>query len=183
MKYHTPLGRSGNSINNGHLVSPPPFLKILFMYSWETQRGERHRQRHRQREKQAPCRELDMGLDLRSPGSHRAEGGAKLLSCPSEPLFMSCILCQNFLRCRKQNPSSSRLRPKGGLFERHLCLVLKKVKLDCGRVVSAELVKQFKLRIGIMLQSFLYLSVCLYWLCHPYVETSFLPLLGKLAAL
>ena len=27
-------------------------------------------QRHRQREKQAPCREPDMGLDLRSPGSH-----------------------------------------------------------------------------------------------------------------
>ena len=33
----------------------------------ETERGER--QRHRQREKQAPCREPDVGLDLRSPGS------------------------------------------------------------------------------------------------------------------
>ena len=33
---------------------------------------ERHRerQRHRQREMQAPCRELDMGLDPGSPGSH-----------------------------------------------------------------------------------------------------------------
>ena len=30
---------------------------------------ERERQRHRQREKQAPCREPDMGLDPRSPGS------------------------------------------------------------------------------------------------------------------
>ena len=30
---------------------------------------ERERQRHRQREKQAPCREPDMGFDLRSPGS------------------------------------------------------------------------------------------------------------------
>ena len=29
---------------------------------------ERERQRHRQREKQAPCRELDVGLDPRSPG-------------------------------------------------------------------------------------------------------------------
>ena len=30
---------------------------------------EGERQRHRQREKQAPCREPDMGLDARSPGS------------------------------------------------------------------------------------------------------------------
>ena len=31
---------------------------------------ERKRQRHRQREKQAPCREPNMGLNPRSPGSH-----------------------------------------------------------------------------------------------------------------
>ena len=31
---------------------------------------ERERQRHRQREKQAPCRELNVGLDPGSPGSH-----------------------------------------------------------------------------------------------------------------
>ena len=46
---------------------------------------ERERQRHRQREKQAPCREPDVGLDPRSPGSPWAEGGAKPLShlgCP-----------------------------------------------------------------------------------------------------
>ena len=30
---------------------------------------ERERQRHMQREKQAPCREPDVGLDPRSPGS------------------------------------------------------------------------------------------------------------------
>ena len=30
---------------------------------------EREKQRHRQREKPAPCREPDMGLDLRTPGS------------------------------------------------------------------------------------------------------------------
>ena len=35
----------------------------------DTQR-ERERQRHKQREKQAPCREPDVGLNLRSPGSH-----------------------------------------------------------------------------------------------------------------
>ena len=34
---------------------------------WDT---HRERQRHRQREKQAPCREPDVGLDPRSPGSH-----------------------------------------------------------------------------------------------------------------
>ena len=45
------------------------FLKILFIYSWETQReGERYRQR--EREKQAPCREPDAELDPRSPWSH-----------------------------------------------------------------------------------------------------------------
>ena len=43
------------------------FFKILFIYSWET---HRERQRHRQREKQAPCREPDMGLYPRSPGSY-----------------------------------------------------------------------------------------------------------------
>ena len=41
--------------------------KILFIYSWETERGA---QRHRQREKQAPCREPYVGLDPGSPGSH-----------------------------------------------------------------------------------------------------------------
>ena len=38
------------------------------MRDTETER-ERERQRHRQREKQAPCREPDMELDPRSPGS------------------------------------------------------------------------------------------------------------------
>ena len=40
------------------------FFKDLFIYSWEIQR---ERQRHRQREKQAPCREPDAGLNLRTP--------------------------------------------------------------------------------------------------------------------
>ena len=41
------------------------FLKILFIYSWETWRES---QRHRQREKQVPCREPDVGLDPRTLG-------------------------------------------------------------------------------------------------------------------
>ena len=31
-------------------------------------------QKHRQREKQAPCREPDVGLDPRTPGSHPTKG-------------------------------------------------------------------------------------------------------------
>ena len=42
-------------------------LKILLIYSWETQK---ERGRHRQRKKQAPCREPEVGLDSGSPGSH-----------------------------------------------------------------------------------------------------------------
>ena len=39
------------------------FLRISFIYSWETQR---ERQRHRQREKQVPCKVPDAGLDSRT---------------------------------------------------------------------------------------------------------------------
>ena len=54
---------------------PPSFIFIfyfflrfyLFIHERHTQK---ERQRHRQREKQAPCRELDVGLDPRTPGSH-----------------------------------------------------------------------------------------------------------------
>ena len=50
---------------------------------------ERERQRHRQREKQAPCREPDMGLDPRTPGSCPAlKASAKLLSHPGIPNFL-----------------------------------------------------------------------------------------------
>ena len=51
---------------------------------------ERERQRHRQREKQAACREPDVGLDPRSPGS-RPELKAALNCCATraaqEPHF------------------------------------------------------------------------------------------------
>ena len=45
------------------------FLKKYFIYLFMKDR-ERERERERQREKQAPCREPDLGLDPRSPGSH-----------------------------------------------------------------------------------------------------------------
>ena len=47
---------------------------------------ERERQRHRQREKQAPCREPDVGLDPRTPGSCPGpKAGTKPLSHPGNP--------------------------------------------------------------------------------------------------
>ena len=47
---------------------------------------QRERQRHRQREKQAPCREPDEGLDLRTPGSRPdPKADAQTLSHPGVP--------------------------------------------------------------------------------------------------
>ena len=46
------------------------------------------RQRHRQREKQALCRELDVGLDPGTPGSHpELKAGAQPLSHPGIPRY------------------------------------------------------------------------------------------------
>ena len=47
---------------------------------------QRERQRHRQREKQAPCREPDVGLDPRTPGSRpEPKADAQPLSHPGVP--------------------------------------------------------------------------------------------------
>ena len=67
------------------------FLKILFIYSQETQR---ERQRHRQREKQALCWEPDVGLDPRTPRTRpELKADAQLLSPPGIPgfLFSDCV--------------------------------------------------------------------------------------------
>ena len=49
---------------------------------------EKERQRHRQREKQAPCREPDVGLDPRTPGSHpEPKADTQPLSHPGVPGF------------------------------------------------------------------------------------------------
>ena len=42
------------------------FKDFIYLFMRDT---ERERQRHKRREKQAPCREPDVGLDPRSPGS------------------------------------------------------------------------------------------------------------------
>ena len=47
---------------------------------------ERERQRHKQREKQAPCREPDVGLDPRIPGSRpEPKADAPLLTPQASP--------------------------------------------------------------------------------------------------
>ena len=52
---------------------------------------EREREeRHRQREEQAPCREPDVGLNPRTPGSHPGpKAGTQPLSHPGIP---SCLI-------------------------------------------------------------------------------------------
>ena len=45
------------------------FLKKIFYLFIHERHTEREAQTQRQREKQAPCREPDVGLDPKSPGS------------------------------------------------------------------------------------------------------------------
>ena len=50
----------------------------------DTKRG-----RHRQREKQSPCKELDVGLDPRTPGSRpEPKADAQPLSHPGVPVIL-----------------------------------------------------------------------------------------------
>ena len=60
----------------------------------------RERQRHRQREKRAPCREPDVGLDPRIPGSCPGlKAGATPLSHPGiPPTLESLCLISDALR-------------------------------------------------------------------------------------
>ena len=62
------------------------FKDFIYLFIHE-RHTERERQRQRQREKEAPCRELDAGLNPGSPGSgpglkaalnHRATGAAQV---------------------------------------------------------------------------------------------------------
>ena len=73
-----------------HVLFFKIFIKLLFIYSWETQK---ERQRHRQREeKQAPCKEPDVGLNLGNPGSGpEPKVDAQLLSHPGVPRKSPCF--------------------------------------------------------------------------------------------
>ena len=63
------------------------------------------RQRCRQREKQAPCREPDVGLDPRTPGSQpKPKAGAQPLSYPGVPPEFTC------------NWVSGQVRPTGACY-------------------------------------------------------------------
>ena len=60
------------------------FKDFIYLFMRDT---KRERQRHRQREKQAPCREADVGLNPRTPGScSEPKAGAQPLSHPGVPL-------------------------------------------------------------------------------------------------
>ena len=62
------------------------------------------RQRHRQRGKQDPCREPDVGLDPRSPGSRPGpKTGAKPLSHPGIPT--SCFKTVESIAVRSLIPA------------------------------------------------------------------------------
>ena len=51
---------------------------------------QRERQSHRQREKQAPCRDPNVGLDPRSPGSHPGpKADAQPLNHPGVPWLVN----------------------------------------------------------------------------------------------
>ena len=57
------------------------FLKILFIHERHTER-----QKHRQREKQAPCREPNVGLNPRTPGSYpEPKADTRPLNHPGAP--------------------------------------------------------------------------------------------------
>ena len=64
------------------------FFLFIYLFMRDTQR---ERQRHRQREKQTPCREPDVGLDPRTPGSCPESTGrcstAEPPTCPSFLIF------------------------------------------------------------------------------------------------
>ena len=63
------------------------FLKILFIYSWET-----HREAETQREKQAPRREPDVGLDP-GPWDH-ALSQRQMLNRWATEASLHCIFVQ-----------------------------------------------------------------------------------------
>ena len=73
-----------------------PFFKdFIYLFMRDTQR---ERQRHRQREKQAPCREPDMGLNPRTPGSHpEPKADVQPLSHPRVPESFIFIFFKDFI--------------------------------------------------------------------------------------
>ena len=67
------------------------FINILYLFIHKRHR-EKERQRHRQREKQAPCREPDVGLDPRSPGSGPGPKAELNHGAPGLPNFQDLFI-------------------------------------------------------------------------------------------
>ena len=82
------------------MCSEISFLLLFILFYLFMRDTERERQRHRQREKQAPCRELDVGLDPRTPESCPGpKAGTKPLSHPGIPQEQLILkLCRNSLQ-------------------------------------------------------------------------------------
>ena len=78
-------------VYESYLIRIRHFYFFLRFYSFihnnhRKRERERERERERQREKQTPCREPDVGLDPRAPGSCPGpKAGAKPLSHPGIP--------------------------------------------------------------------------------------------------
>ena len=71
-------------------------FKKIFLFIHERHR-ESERQRHRQREKQAPCRQPDVGLDSRSPGSH--PGPKVVLNHWALGAALNCYILYKMISC------------------------------------------------------------------------------------
>ena len=70
-----------------------------------------HRDRQRERKKQAPCRELDVGLNPRTPGSRpEAKADTQPLSHPDVPLILLLYFFLKILFIYSQETQSMRER-------------------------------------------------------------------------
>ena len=81
----------------------------FYLFIRDTQREAEHRQG----EKQAPCRETDVGLDSRTPGSCPGlKAGAQPLSHPGIPdQICSVSVTQHLTKATTNRTRSSRMRP------------------------------------------------------------------------
>ena len=74
-------------------------------------RDTQERQRHRQREKQASCRESDVGLDPRTPGSQpKPKADTQPLSRPGVPILFYLKILFIYLRKSESERGKGRSR-------------------------------------------------------------------------
>ena len=74
----------------------------------------RDTERERQRENQAPCKEPDMKLDPRTPGSHpELKAGTKLLSHPGFPNYCSLLEWSHMISWKSEESALMKDSEKG----------------------------------------------------------------------